>query len=156
MIKLCRKCQQEKDVSEFYIQKKIWTLKDGRKKVYYYPRSDCKECWKKNHSKDKCSPERALRYRNNNPLKIRSRHFISHALEDGKIIKPKYCSLCNKKSKSIYAHHPDYTQPFYIIWVCLKCHHQIHRSENKIKNKPSQIGAEFIPFCQPALYFGKG
>ena len=31
-------------------------------------------------------------------------------------------------------HHPDYSQPFYVITLCDKCHKDIHTNVRRLKN----------------------
>ena len=38
---------------------------------------------------------------------------------------PKYCNNCKKKKK-LECHHPNYNKPLKIIWLCHKCHCQLH------------------------------
>jgi len=42
-----------------------------------------------------------------------------------KIIRPDICSSCGKKVK-VDGHHPDYSKPLEVIWLCKKCHKKEH------------------------------
>lgn len=61
------------------------------------------------------------------PEKCRARSLLSNAIVDGKIVKPKICSLCGSGEFSIDAHHPDYLKPYDVVWVCKPCHGILHR-----------------------------
>jgi hypothetical protein len=43
----------------------------------------------------------------------------------GKISKPPHCSLCGRQGK-IEGHHEDYRKPMEVVWVCRKCHVNLH------------------------------
>lgn len=51
----------------------------------------------------------------------------------GKIVKPETCEICGGigKSGGIIAHHPDYADPYNVMWLCKKCHANWHA-----RNKP--------------------
>jgi len=56
-------------------------------------------------------------------LKRTARQEVHKALRQGKIIKPQICEVCgNDRMKRLLAHHPDYTQPLKVKWVCDQCH----------------------------------
>lgn len=57
-----------------------------------------------------------------NPAKRKAHNILSAALRDGKI-KKKRCEVCGKYAQ---AHHPDYSKPLEIVWLCPKHHKQIH------------------------------
>lgn len=88
----CNKCNTEK-------MRKYVKTKEGRKKVYDAVYRSIKK----------------LQYKQDARYKIRD------SIKSGKIIRPKICSVCNKK-KIIEGHHPDYSKPLEVIWVCRKCH----------------------------------
>ncbi len=56
-----------------------------------------------------------------NPEQHRARCAIRHALDYGKMTRPKKCDKCSKRS-FVEAHHSDYSKPLEVIWLCLKCH----------------------------------
>ncbi len=60
-----------------------------------------------------------------NKLKTIARRAINNLIQSGKLIRPNCCSRC-EIACSPHAHHPDYSNPFAIEWVCRKCHDKIH------------------------------
>jgi ribosomal protein S27AE len=42
------------------------------------------------------------------------------------LLKPKPCERCG--SKNVQMHHDDYSQPLQVRWLCLTCHHDLHRT----------------------------
>ena len=72
------------------------------------------------------------------PKKARARSLLSNAIVDGKIIRPSICSACRTEGR-VEAHHPDYSKPYDVIWVCKSCHFMIHR---KIKSHRERLSPE--------------
>lgn len=65
-------------------------------------------------------------WRKQNPGRQKIYWMVCAALKEGKIVKPLMCQLCGKTSK-LQGHHADYAKPLEVIWVCIKCHHKIHK-----------------------------
>lgn len=59
--------------------------------------------------------------------KQRARTIVSKEVKRGKIIKPDICSVC-REGRKVEAHHPDYSRPKEVVWVCRQCHADLHRS----------------------------
>src|ERR1017187_6135005 len=55
--------------------------------------------------------------------KIRVRSQVYIALGSGKLVKPLACACGNPK---IEAHHPDYSKPLDVEWLCHPCHDALH------------------------------
>ncbi len=131
MNKICPKCGEEKDVSEFYVHK--WN-KCGR--LNY-----CKECVRervRNHAhtesgkeiervwnkteKGKAKYKRHMqKFRKLNPLKYRAQTIANNAVRSGKLVKQP-CEVCgNMKAEK---HHDDYNKPLEVRWLCRK-HHRL-------------------------------
>src|SRR5262245_50593113 len=69
-----------------------------------------------------------LRWRNpEERQKKLARRRLQQAIQKGKILK-RPCIECGKFETE--AHHPDYSKPFDVIWLCRSCHRRIHRSSN--------------------------
>jgi len=62
-------------------------------------------------------------------LKDCARHKVYNALKTGKL-KRMPCVVCKKLK--VYAHHPDYSKPLDIVWLCSYHHHELHH-KSKIK-----------------------
>jgi hypothetical protein len=56
---------------------------------------------------------------------------VHTAVKSGKIIKPSICTECGKSDSAIHGHHPDYSKPLAVLWVCKDCHVEIHVTSNK-------------------------
>lgn len=55
------------------------------------------------------------------PEKISCREAVRVALEKGVLTRPDNCQEC-PATKSIQAHHEDYSKPLQVDWLCPKCH----------------------------------
>lgn len=86
------------------LRKKKWLEKDGNMKRVY-------ETVKKQNAKF--------------PEKFKARQILNEALKKGKIIKPKKCLYCEETY--IHGHHPDYTKPLEVIWLCPFHHKKEHK-----------------------------
>ena len=62
--------------------------------------------------------------RNNNRQKYRARRILSKLIKDGLIIRMP-CEKCGEVASE--GHHPDYTKPIAVIWLCPKHHSELHR-----------------------------
>jgi hypothetical protein len=51
---------------------------------------------------------------------------LNYGIRIGMIKKPDCCSICKSKGE-IQGHHPDYSKPLQVIWVCIKCHMKFHK-----------------------------
>jgi hypothetical protein len=61
------------------------------------------------------------RYSKNNPLQASARSKVGYALKKGELVRPDRCSKCGKVCKP-EAHHPDYSKPLEVEWLCKPCH----------------------------------
>jgi transcription elongation factor Elf1 len=134
-MKACFKCGKEQPLSEFYKHKE---MADGHL-------NKCKSCTKKDTRNRrfgdkreevlKYDRERAhLLHRKENHKRVTSKWekkfperryasgVVAHALKAGKIQKLP-CLICGGKSE---AHHPDYSRPLDVVWLCSAHHKQAH------------------------------
>lgn len=56
-------------------------------------------------------------------IKTRARQKVKYATKVGKIERQP-CQTCGDVPSE--GHHPDYSQPLYVVWVCRACHSRIH------------------------------
>ncbi len=107
MKKQCSKCKEIKTFSEF-------NRRSDRPSVY---RSECKKCQYKIQHKNR--PKSIVKVLN------KARCAVRYALKTGKLTKPEVCTICDKSQK-LFAHHPNYSQELKVIWLCGKCHRELH------------------------------
>ena len=58
------------------------------------------------------------------PEKGRARGAVAYAILKGDIKRPSTCSECGKRKK-VEAHHPDYSKPLSVVWLCISCHRRV-------------------------------
>lgn len=98
------------------------------------------EWWKKYRAEYYSKPEvrkrineHAKKYRNDPKLRAKheARWMVNRMKKAGKLLSQP-CSNCGELH--VHAHHPDYSQPLLIVWLCPKCHRDEHK---KLKMKPT-------------------
>ncbi len=76
-------------------------------------KNQCRECYNKFFNT----------YRKNfSKEAVNARSLIARKIKQG-IIKPEKCFLCGKNAQ---AHHPDYSKPLQIAWLCPSHHQKLH------------------------------
>lgn len=65
------------------------------------------------------------------PEKYAARQAVLVALRKGQLTR-KPCQSCGKERSQ--AHHPDYSQPLQVVWLCARCHAAVHSSSNYAVN----------------------
>jgi hypothetical protein len=53
--------------------------------------------------------------------KRRAREAVKRAVKSGRLVRPKACEGCGY-ALPVAAHHPDYTKPLDVEWLCVDCH----------------------------------
>lgn len=131
--KVCTKCKIEKPLDQFY---------RGNDTVLGY-RCACKQCIIKQSIKHRAANPRSREYtvlyrqtksgkesaakavrkwNDKNRSKIRAMLRLNYAIGRG-YIKSLPCFVCGEKA---HAHHPDYSRPLDVMWLCPAHHKQAH------------------------------
>jgi len=150
-MKQCFKCREEKPLSEFYRHPRMADGHLGKCKTcakrdvaeragrlgnnpewLAKERARCREKQERYRRlglepKAKVSLEARRRYRKANPHKFLARQKAGRAQRKGRLVKPTACQLCGETLKRLVKHHPDYSQPLQVQWLCDKCHGFVHR-----------------------------
>lgn len=58
-----------------------------------------------------------------NPQRRRVKDATAYAIETGKLVKLP-CEVCGESK--VEAHHPDYSRPLMVVWLCKQHHKEIH------------------------------
>jgi hypothetical protein len=63
---------------------------------------------------------------------------VEKAILHGRLVRPRKCMRCGEEPlpmkdgrPNIQAHHPDYSKPLEVLWLCQKCHHQEHKNASR-------------------------
>ena len=138
--KTCFKCKKTLPISDFY---KHSQMKDGHL-------NKCKECTKKDMYNDRhfnrrkeilaFDRERAnqphrkeakaeiyKKWKEQNPERRAAQTKLGSALRSKKI-EQLPCFICGEKAE---AHHPDYSRPLDVVWLCSAHHKQAHALVNR-------------------------
>ncbi len=61
-------------------------------------------------------------------IKRRATGAVAYAKKVGNLPCPQRCELCEKETSNLVAHHPDYSKPLEVVWLCHSCHSRVHAS----------------------------
>lgn len=145
------KKQSKKYRREYYLknknkqneQSRIWRILNKDKMAMYslnwYHKQNkeyknkCKNSkneWRK--SNRELYNKQSREWQQKHPLQCKAKGKVRDAIKYGKLIK-KGCEVCgNKKTE---AHHQDYNKPLEVVWLCKKCHCELHKFLNINKRK---------------------
>ena len=68
------------------------------------------------------------KYRSDHPEREKAHSLFKSALRSGKVIRPAKCEMCGDSCKP-HGHHPDYSKPYDVIWLCSSCHSLLHKGK---------------------------
>lgn len=142
--KKCPRCQKVKPLSDYYdnrsspIGKSYWCKSCDREVSRIRGRINDKKPERIAKTKAWLRSEKGKdsrkRYYIENKLKIRIRSLVVRLVRANKIIKLP-CSVCGDVRSM--AHHPDYSKPLDVMWLCHKHHSEVHRIPSE---SPSKLG----------------
>lgn len=137
-MKKCFKCGQAKELDCFYkhgqmgdghFNKCIECAKrdanDHRLKNLERIRAYDRERGKLPHRLKLCR-KISIKFRKEYPEKYHAHSLLNSAIKSKKIVRPKTCNDCGRKTK-IFGHHEDYYKPLDVVWVCQICHNKRHK-----------------------------
>lgn len=58
-------------------------------------------------------------------MKRKARIAVGNAIRDGIMVKADACFFCSATG-ALHAHHPDYSRPYDVFWLCPQCHGKLH------------------------------
>jgi hypothetical protein len=159
-MKKCFKCGKEKPLDEFYRHRQMMdghlnkckecTKKDSNKyraenldkcRAYDRKRSSLphrvslRKKVTKTWIEDGRHTATVTRYRKRHPDRYRAHNKVNNATRNSKLERITVCSRCGMETKNIQGHHPDYTRPLYIEWLCPECHGKEHRKYSRSEAK---------------------
>lgn len=139
-MKTCFKCGNQKPLSDFYRHSRMadghlnkckeCTKTDvfnrrhgkGRERVLAYDRQRALKDDRKEHNK-----RISAAWRQKHPLRRAANIAVGNAVRDGRLTPWPACSNPEGcESKQVVAHHPDYSRPFDVVWLCHAHHQQAH------------------------------
>jgi hypothetical protein len=152
--KICRKCGDDKPITEFYVHKQMadgylnickvcvkLRVKKHRSENDSVREYDRRRYWEDPARMEYAKKQRKEWYANNkerafenakkqikkNPEKRRAHNMVSNAIRSGKLLKQP-CKICGATA---HAHHDDYAKPLEVIWLCPTHHMRLHHGIDK-------------------------
>ena len=126
-VKMCPCCEKTLPLTEFAQDN---SKTDGRTSFC----KDCRNVYKKQYRSTGNGKITGKSYQNKrslfSPEKDKAKAIISKMLSKGIITKPSRCEICGSES-SIQGHHPDYSKPYEVYWLCKDCHAFVHSQAYK-------------------------
>ena len=139
---LCRKCHKKKPLKEFHKHYRdgiqYWCKDCKRQAAGHWYRSENgqrwhiaerrkrknEEYWKRPEIRAQIKAHRKLvRSDPFERIKGMARWMIEYEVKKGRIRKLS-CRVCGNTQSE--AHHPNYTEPLKVIWLCRTCHEKVH------------------------------
>ena len=146
-MKTCRECGIKKPMTEYYAHKQ---MADGhlnkckscvRSRVANYSENNAEYCKQYDKKRNKllhrvearkayakteagklATKKAHKNYIETYPFRRAAHIAVGNALKDGKL-KKEPCFICGEKAE---AHHPDYSRPLDVVWLCSLHHKQAH------------------------------
>lgn len=148
---LCKVCNADKQLSEFYANDK--TCKECRKakvranreaNIDYYRQYDkeranrpdriaARKAYAKTEQGIAAGNKAKMAWAERNQKKRWVANAVCNAVRDGKLEKPSECSRCGKSGR-IEGHHHDYDRPLDVEWLCSACHRKWHKQNGEGSN----------------------
>lgn len=91
---------------------------------------NCRALNRKYLSSDKGKAARARatkRYREKHAEKLKAHNAVTYALKKG-VLQKQPCHCCGELR--VEAHHPDYSAPLSVVWLCVAHHKQLHEEHD--------------------------
>ncbi len=131
-MKTCSRCGEDKPFSSYYKMKaglhglearcKDCVRVIKREYAHAHPEKMRARSRQKYASRAEVLREKAREYRSANHEKCSARWKVKEALKTGRLSRPSTCSECGGYEARIEAHHPDYSKPLEVKWLCTFCH----------------------------------
>jgi hypothetical protein len=119
MNKTCFKCGVHKPLTDFYVHP---AMGDGRL-------NKCKECTRNDVRKNYADNvdryreyDRKRGYRPGPPEKVKARMAV-------RSLERQPCEVCG--AAKVEAHHPDYSKPLEVQWLCKRHHAEVHTKQER-------------------------
>lgn len=121
-MKTCSRCGQSKAASGFYARTaKCVVCTIEAVKLNRLAKLDAIRAYDRQRSKLPHRIANATRVTGQWRKKHRDRQAAHNAAQRAKLVRPLLCESC-RETKRVEKHHPDYSQPLLVEWLCKPCH----------------------------------
>ena len=129
-MKRCIKCGAEKPLTDFYMKNKATNRFDSKCKPCHMDdvrdyRAEHPEYFRMIDRRRGMMPHRVAaraKWATEHPDRFKARKIVQNAIRRGRLVRLP-CVVCGKKAQG---HHPDYSRPLEVVWLCPTHHQQTH------------------------------
>lgn len=126
---VCSKCHRQLDAQQFYscskmTDGKVAECKDCTKtRVYERRLANIDQVREADRARNRTENRRGLyrAWKKKNPEKVKAHNAVNNAIRHGRLAR--LSCWCGELGE---AHHPDYSKPLDVVWLCKKHHEEMH------------------------------
>lgn len=96
----------------------------SRTRYYRDPKARVEHTAKWQRANPERTRENLKLYAERHPEKIKAVQSVNNAIRDGRLVREP-CVVCG--ATPAQGHHPDYSKPLEVVWLCRKHHGEAHR-----------------------------
>ena len=127
--KTCTTCGDLKPITEFHRRRMLGP--DGRMHECAVCRCLRMRAYAKSpHGREKRRAMAAAR-RANDDGREAARNAVMNAVASGRLVRPSACEECGAAGR-VEGHHPDYSKPLEVRWLCDTCHYAVHGRKKRL------------------------
>lgn len=123
----CKECTRADVKSNREIRKDYYQLYD-RKRASIPKRVAARESYRMTDAYKEAHRKALKKWDANNRERRKAQIAVSNAVRDGRLVK-QLCHVCG--DANVEAHHPDYSRPLDVVWLCVGRHSQLHTEHNE-------------------------
>lgn len=123
----CKECRKAR-VRENYAKNREKYREYERTRSTLPHRIKAREDYQKTESGKERANAAKRAYAQRNPEKIKAANTVDNAVRDKRLWKSPCCMAPGCFStERLHGHHCDYDKPLSVVWLCAKCHAELHR-----------------------------
>lgn len=120
----CKECNK-RDVQENYRKRIDYYREYDRKRAMLPHRVEERKKYAQSEAGKESTKKTHDKYLKNHPVRKGASIIVNNAVRDGRLYKPKECSVCSNGGR-LHGHHDDYVYPLEVRWMCPLCHKKWH------------------------------
>ena len=128
----CKECTKM-DVAKRAIEKLEYVRAYDKMRASQPHRVAARAAYRKTQAFAQSHKASAERWSKRHPERRKASRIVSNAVRDGNLEKLP-CICCG--NEKVEGHHPDYSRPLDVVWLCVKHHKEVH----------AMIKLDFVPF----------
>ena len=136
----CQLCGVE-DPAQFYDSVQNWCREHWLARCRTYRKANPEPQRRWNERNREAKNVLRAKWNQNNPARMSAHKEVRKAVDRGDLVRMP-CRFCGKEKAQ--AHHPDYTKPLLVVWLCSGCHQKLHAIE-QMKESPHDQSRKSVP-----------